>query len=179
MLDRQSARDLDFGVREKSRPRNRTGKATVRACEGVVIRHFLNCFTCNARYPSDWRTGALCLLIEVRQGLVLVDTGLGERDYIDRPGILRAFQLVTHVPLNPNEAALRQIVHLGYQPTDVRHIVLTHMHFDHCGGLPDFPHASVHVHRRELEAFFGRPRRWTDLAYVRRHAAHRPNFIPY
>ncbi len=140
---------------------------------------FLNCFTCNARVPSRWRTGALCLLVETGQGLVLVDTGLGEDDYIHKPSILRTFQLVTHVPLDPDEAAVRQIARLGLDPADVRHIVLTHMHFDHCGGLPDFPHASVHVHRRELEAFFGRPRRWTDLAYVRRHTAHQPDFVSY
>lgn len=144
-----------------------------------VAIHYLNCFTCNARVPSHWRSGALCLLIEASQGLVLVDTGLGRDDYIHKPGILRAFQWVTHVPLDPGEAAIRQIVRLGYDPSDVRSIVLSHMHFDHCGGLPDFPHATVHVHQRELDAFFGPPRRWTDLAYVRRHVAHHPNFIPY
>jgi hypothetical protein len=37
--------------------------------------HFLNCFTSNARLPSHWRSGTLCLLIETGQGLVLVDTG--------------------------------------------------------------------------------------------------------
>ncbi len=141
--------------------------------------HFLNCFTSSARVPSHWRTGALCLLIETNQGLVLVDTGLGQDDYIHRPTILRVFQVVTRVPLDPDEAAVRQIAGLGMDPNDVRHIVLTHMHFDHCGGLADFPGATVHVHRRELEAFFGRPRSWTDLAYVRRHAAHQPDFVPY
>jgi glyoxylase-like metal-dependent hydrolase (beta-lactamase superfamily II) len=141
--------------------------------------HFLNCFTCNARVPSQWRTGALCMLIETGQGLVLVDTGLGQDDYVHKSAILRTFQLVTHVPLDPEEAAIRQIARLGIDPVDVRHIVLTHMHFDHCGGLADFPRATVHVHQRELEAFFGQPRRWTDLAYVRRHAAHRPHFVAY
>ena len=141
--------------------------------------HFLNCFTCNARVPSHWRTGTLCLLVETDQGLVLVDTGLGQDDYFHRAGIIRAFQLVTIVPMNAEEAAARQVVHLGYKPEEVRHIVLTHMHFDHCGGLPDFPHARVHVHRREYDAFTGRPRRWTDLAYVRRHIAHQPGFLLY
>ena len=141
--------------------------------------HFLNCFTCNARVPSDWRSGALCLLIETEQGLVLVDTGPGREDYAHRTGIMRAFQVVTIVPLDPQEAAVHQVARLGYQPEEVRHIVLTHMHFDHCGGLPDFPQATVHVHRRELEAFTGRPRRWTDLAYVRRHIAHQPKLAPY
>jgi glyoxylase-like metal-dependent hydrolase (beta-lactamase superfamily II) len=140
---------------------------------------YLNCFTCSARIPGHWRTGALCLLIETNQGLLLVDTGLGQEDYVHRPAILRTFQLATIVPLDPQEAAVHQVARLGYQPRDVRHIVLTHMHFDHCGGLPDFPHASVHVHHREFEAFTGRPRRWTDWAYVRRHIAHQPQFLLY
>lgn len=141
--------------------------------------HLLNCFTCSARVPSNWHSGALCLLIETNRGLVLVDTGLGRDDYVHRAAIIRVFQMVTIAPLNPEEAAVRQIARLGYEPEDVRHIVLTHMHFDHCGGLPDFPHASVHVHRREHEAFAGQPRRWTDLAYVHRHVAHKPHFVLY
>jgi glyoxylase-like metal-dependent hydrolase (beta-lactamase superfamily II) len=141
--------------------------------------HFLNCFTCNARVPASWRTGTLCLLVETEQGLVLVDTGLGREDYARKTAIMRAFQVVTIVPLDPQEAAVHQVERLGYQPEDVRHIVLTHMHFDHCGGLPDFPQATVHVHRSEFEAFTGRPRRWTDLAYVRRHIAHQPDLALY
>jgi glyoxylase-like metal-dependent hydrolase (beta-lactamase superfamily II) len=129
--------------------------------------------------PGHWRTGALTLLVETRDGLVLVDTGIGREDYRRRPAILSAFRVLTHVPLDPEQAAIRQVARLGYTPSDVRHIVLTHMHFDHCGGLPDFPQASVHVHRRELEAFYGRRRRWTDVGYVRRHVAHGPRFIPH
>jgi glyoxylase-like metal-dependent hydrolase (beta-lactamase superfamily II) len=144
----------------------------------MTIR-FLNCFTCNARVPAHLRTGTLCLLIETAQGLVLVDTGPGQEDYVRKPAIIRTFQLATIVPLDPEEAAVRQIARLGCEPEDVQHIVLTHMHFDHCGGLPDFPQARVHVHRREVEAFTGSPRRWTDLAYVRRHIAHRPEFALY
>lgn len=141
--------------------------------------HFLNCFTCNARVPAEWQTGTLCLLVETTDGLLLVDTGPGSDDYIHKPGIVRVFQIATKVPLNPNETALYQIARLGFKPEHVRHIVLTHMHFDHCGGLPDFPHAQIHVHAREYAAFVGRPRRWTELGYVRRHIAHRPEFALY
>lgn len=141
--------------------------------------HYLNCFTCNARVPSNWQTGTLCLLVETNQGLVLIDTGPGESDYIQSPGILRVFRVVTKVPGGQEETAVHQIRGLGYQPQDVRHIILTHMHFDHCGGLPDFPHASVHVHRQEYEAFMGRPRHWTEFAYVRQHVAHQPKLVLY
>jgi len=43
--------------------------------------HLMNCFTCNARFSRKMKTGTLCLLVETDQGSVLVDTGLGLRDY--------------------------------------------------------------------------------------------------
>ncbi|HEX7540797.1 MAG TPA: MBL fold metallo-hydrolase [Anaerolineales bacterium] len=98
--------------------------------------HILNGFTCNARIPRHWECGTLDLLIETKDGLILVDTGLGTNDYIHDSGILNLFKVITRMPLDPNEAAIRQVTRLGYKPEDVRHIVLTHMHFDHCGGLP-------------------------------------------
>src|SRR5690606_36940942 len=48
--------------------------------------------------------------------------------------------------------AVRQIEALGYKAKDVRHIVLTHLDFDHAGGLDDFPNASVHLLAAEREA---------------------------
>jgi glyoxylase-like metal-dependent hydrolase (beta-lactamase superfamily II) len=142
--------------------------------------HYLNCFTCNARFHPNWQSGALCLLVESNDGLVLVDTGLGTRDYVREPGILWTFKLVTLMPLPPEEAAFCQLPRLGYRPEDVHHIVLTHMHFDHAGGLPDFPWAKIHVHRRELEAIrSGKIRRWTDFGYNRRILEHKPDFILY
>lgn len=141
--------------------------------------HYLNCFTCNARWPKSWQTGTLCLLVETEHGLVLVDTGLGQQDYIHPTAIIRLFQFVTIMPFDPHEAALHQIVRLGYKPHDVRHIVLTHMHFDHCGGLPDFPQAQVHLNQREYQAFMGRKTAFQELAYNRRNIHHQPRFKLY
>lgn len=87
-----------------------------------------------------------CLLVETRDSLVLVDTGYGLRDIAAPRTRLSPFFLALLQPeLREEMSAVRQIQALGYAPTDVRHIVLSHLDFDHAGGLDDFPHATVHL----------------------------------
>jgi glyoxylase-like metal-dependent hydrolase (beta-lactamase superfamily II) len=57
--------------------------------------------------------------------------------------------------------AIRQVQRLGYDPRDVRHIVLTHLDFDHAGGLDDFPHATVHMMAVEHE-YAAQQKTWLD-----------------
>jgi glyoxylase-like metal-dependent hydrolase (beta-lactamase superfamily II) len=141
--------------------------------------HLLNCFTCNARF-GNLKTGMLCLLVESDQGLILVDTGLGLGDYSDPTWFTQFFRIITNMPFDPGEAAIHRVKQLGYQPQDVKHIILTHMHFDHCSGLADFPQAKVHVHKREYEAFTdGKMLNWDELAYIQRYIAHSPDFVFY
>ncbi|MFG3315333.1 MBL fold metallo-hydrolase [Streptomyces albidoflavus] len=91
------------------------------------------------------------MLLETEaDGLVLVDSGLGTADRHDPEGRLGAEWVAYAQPArDPEESALRQIVRLGLGPRDKRHLVLTHLHRDHTGGLPDFPGARVHVHPAE------------------------------
>ena len=138
----------------------------------------LNCFTCNARFPRGWETGTVCLLVETNQGLTLVDTGLGLKDYTHPTWFTQFFRIITVMPFDPQEAAVNQIQRLGYQPEDLKHIILTHMHFDHCGGLPDFPHAKVHVHKKEFDDFINR-KGFLSAAYIKRNIAHQPDFVLY
>ncbi|WP_349617380.1 MBL fold metallo-hydrolase [Azotobacter salinestris] len=95
-----------------------------------------------------------CLLIETeRHGLVLVDTGFGSRD-VAAPGqrLSLFFRIVDNIRLEPRYTALEQVRRLGFSAGDVRHILLTHLDFDHAGGLEDFPAARVHVLQREMDA---------------------------
>jgi glyoxylase-like metal-dependent hydrolase (beta-lactamase superfamily II) len=87
-----------------------------------------------------------CLLIESDQGLVLVDSGIGTVD-LERPGrrIGRAPKAFFRPVRDPEQTAIARVRKLGFDPRDVRHAVMTHLDFDHAGGLPDFPQATVHV----------------------------------
>jgi glyoxylase-like metal-dependent hydrolase (beta-lactamase superfamily II) len=77
--------------------------------------------------------------------------------------------------------ARRQVAALGLDPGDVRHIVLTHLDFDHAGGLDDFPQAAVHLLAAEreyaelqktwLDRQRFRPQQWSTRPNWR---AHRP-----
>jgi glyoxylase-like metal-dependent hydrolase (beta-lactamase superfamily II) len=99
------------------------------------------------------------LLIEAPNGLILVDTGFGADDARNRDEINRQFRAMTRPRLDHAETAREQVRNLGFHPADVRHIVLTHLDIDHGGGLPDFPHAQVHLWQRELETMQNPPRR--------------------
>jgi glyoxylase-like metal-dependent hydrolase (beta-lactamase superfamily II) len=132
----------------------------------------------DARTDSIVRRGELCchcILIEDHDQLVLVDTGLGLLDVADPPSRLSRFFLALLRPdFREEMTAVRQVERLGFDPRDVRHILLTHLDFDHAGGLDDFPRATVHLMARECDAAFARstvidrmryrPAQWSSMS---------------
>ncbi|MBI5365767.1 MAG: MBL fold metallo-hydrolase [Planctomycetes bacterium] len=91
-----------------------------------------------------------CLLVELSDGLLLVDTGFGLREIADPNGRLgREFVEFGRPKLVEAETAIRQVQRLGYRPEDVKHIVPTHLDLDHASAVADFPWAEVHVLRAE------------------------------
>ncbi len=91
-----------------------------------------------------------CLLIESGDSLVLVDTGFGTQGVAQPTKWLgRPFMAMIGARLRAEETAVAQIKALGHDPSDVRHIVVTHLDADHAGGLADFPNAVVHVRSEE------------------------------
>ena len=65
--------------------------------------------------------------------------------------------------------APRAAVRFGRTLAGVRHILLTHLDFDHAGGLEDFPRARVHVMQAEMEAAI--------MEYLENHNADPKPFI--
>lgn len=118
-----------------------------------------------------------CLLLETNQGLILVETGLGTDDVaqgLKRLG--RPLMALFKPRLDPQETALAQLRRRGYNARDVRHIVLTHGHCDHAGGLADFPEAQVHLYAPEFHAM-AQPWSFNNPSiYHRVQWAHGPQF---
>lgn len=118
--------------------------------------HHLNCATMCP--PAGGLLGntklvAHCLLIELGDRLVLVDTGLGSADVAEGARRLGgAFVHVVRPTLDPAETALARVRALGFDPADVTDIVCTHLDLDHSGGIYDFPRAHTHVMMVEQEA---------------------------
>jgi N-acyl homoserine lactone hydrolase len=93
-----------------------------------------------------------------RAGAILVDTGVGWPDEL-----VKEWQIV-------NRHAADALAEHDLSPTDVRIVINTHLHFDHCGQNAVFKHAPFYVQRAELE----RARReeavtseWFDFAGAR------------
>lgn len=92
-----------------------------------------------------------CLLIETPAGRVLVETGIGER-VDDKTRAMRGYEGPAIVPAL--EAA-------GFAPDTVDVVAMSHLHFDHAGGLlradgsRAFPRATIVAQRAEWEVALG------------------------
>ncbi|CAN5589404.1 MBL fold metallo-hydrolase [soil metagenome] len=92
-----------------------------------------------------------CLIIETPAGRVLVETGIGER-VDDKTRAMRAYEGQAIVP------AMRAA---GFDPDTVDVVAMSHLHFDHAGGLlladgsRAFPRATIVAQRAEWEVALG------------------------
>lgn len=94
-----------------------------------------------------------CLLVETDRGLVLIDTGLGIQDYLHTKKRLGAvLNRFGAIKSDLTLTAIAQIQQLGFKPSDVKHILVSHLDFDHAGGISDFPNATIHILSNEFNA---------------------------
>ncbi|HEY5853857.1 MAG TPA: MBL fold metallo-hydrolase [Aldersonia sp.] len=140
--------------------------------------HSLNCGTMRPYRTPD---GLVChvLLIEGPNGLALIDAGLGLSDAAAPGRRFGGARFYVRPRFDTAEAAINRIKNLGFDPRDVRDIVLTHFDADHTGGLADFPWANVHLTAAENFAAT-HPRGTIEKGrYLPSHRAHHPNLVEH
>ena len=126
--------------------------------------------------PSDEKNriemASRCLLVEEGKRLILIDTGMGNKQgdsFFRHYGLWGDYSLVSSLAL------------AGFHPDDITDVFFTHLHFDHCGGavnkdnsgklFPAFKNAYYWVHKSHWE--------WATFPNAREKASFLPdNILP-
>lgn len=113
-----------------------------------------------------------CLLIEIGDKKILVDTGMGDK---------QGDKFRSHFEPHGADSLLASLSQKGFQPEDITDVFLTHLHFDHCGGavkkdengnlIPTFPNAIYWSNKTHYE--------WASNPNDRERASFlKENFVP-
>ena len=92
-----------------------------------------------------------CLFVEADNRRILIDTGLGNKH-----------EVKFYQPHNLKDI-LEEVDKIGYKPSQITDIVLTHLHFDHCGyatyfnedkkAVPTFPNATYWLSKAQWDNY--------------------------
>ena len=86
-----------------------------------------------------------CLLVEIGDRKILIDTGIGNK---------QSEKFYGHYDLNGHDSLMGSLASNGISADQITDVLLTHLHFDHCGGaiirdaeslIPQFPNAVYHL----------------------------------
>jgi len=140
---------------------------------GVVPKSIWN--KLNPADENNMCTWAMrCLLIEDEERLILIDTGIGDK---------QSDKFFSHYYLHGQHTLLGSLKDAGFTAEDITDVFFTHLHFDHCGGAvrrsernPDnyelvFPHARYWSNEKHWQ--------WASNPNKRERASFlRENFLP-
>lgn len=113
-----------------------------------------------------------CLLIDTGSRVILIDTGLGDK---------QDERFFSHYYLHGEGTLMTSIRQAGYSPEQITDVLITHFHFDHVGGAvakdeqgrlyPAFPNATYWSTQRHYD--------WAFTPNARERASFlKENFVP-
>ncbi|MHB1126524.1 MAG: N-acyl homoserine lactonase family protein [Bacillota bacterium] len=102
------------------------------------------------KITERWLTAPVPMyLIETENGVILFDAGCDPRAIQDPQSVWGSLANIFVPKLTEEDHPVRRLAEIGVSPQDVTHVVLSHLHFDHAGGVRFFPEAQVYVQKSE------------------------------
>ncbi len=106
----------------------------------------------NKTNPADENNlidiAARCLLIEDGKRLILIDTGMGNK---------QSEKFFSYYSLWGNDSLDKSLAKYGFHRDDVTDVFMTHLHFDHCGGSVNW-----NANKTGYEVAFKNAKFWTN-----------------
>ena len=90
-----------------------------------------------------------CMLIEDGDRLILVDTGIGDK---------QSEKFFSHYYLHGDATLEKSLKQLGFGLDEITDVFLTHLHFDHCGGAVQWTNSE----RSKLDVVFKNAKYWSN-----------------
>ncbi len=108
-----------------------------------------------------------CLLVEDGDRLILIDTGIGDK---------QSEKFFGHFHLYGDDSLDKSLRRYGFHRDDITDVLMTHLHFDHCGG------AIVRNKKGFYEPAFPRAKYWSNEAHwkwaTEPNAREKASFLP-
>ena len=90
-----------------------------------------------------------CLLIEMKDQLILIDTGIGNK---------QSEKFFSYFHLHGNDNLKKSITNAGFLCEKITDVIFTHLHFDHCGG-------AVTKENNNYKLLFPNAKHWTNVKH--------------
>lgn len=92
------------------------------------------------------------LLHHPEKGWILFDTGYTSRFYESTKSYPnRIYANATKVVVTDTDEIKNQIKSIGLETSDIQHIIISHFHADHIGGLKDFNNATIYCTKKAYQ----------------------------
>ncbi len=103
----------------------------------------------NISFPRMPMLAALAFHTE--HGPILIDAPFGHEGPSNSGSIIGATLRMAGWKFENEWSIVPRLEQLGFRPSEIHHILMTHLHWDHTGGMKELGHARFHISRSEWE----------------------------
>lgn len=107
----------------------------------------------------DWAPVAF-YVIRHPKGNVIFDTGNNDKTITDPDGWWGPLAKGFGLKMTKDDAMAAQLAKIGMKTSDIKYVVVGHMHLDHGGNVSQFPNATFVIQNDEMKAAW-----WPDVGY--------------